>query len=118
MGLFETRSSGGGRMAALLGGIGIGAAIMYALDPQGGRRRRAMARDKAVSLAKETGKAVGARSRDLGNRAKGVAAEVRSVLAGKGTGKGNGGDATARAEGPGPVDRTVPTREFEEDGGL
>ncbi len=115
MGLFETRSSSGGRIVALLGGIGIGAAVMYALDPQGGRRRRALARDKAVSLAKETSKVVGARSRDIGNRAKGVAAEVRSVLAGK----GNGGDELrSRSTAPGPLGRTERASEFEEDGGI
>src|SRR6478672_2686575 len=79
MGVMTTRS-GGSRFAALLGGIGLGAAVMYVLDPQGGRRRRALARDKAVSLANKTSKVVSARSRDLANRAKGVAAEARSIV--------------------------------------
>jgi hypothetical protein len=79
MGVMTTRS-GGGRFAALLGGIGLGAAVMYVLDPQGGRRRRALARDKAVSLANKTSQVVSARSRDLANRAKGVAAEARSIV--------------------------------------
>ena len=79
MGVLTTRS-GGGRFAALLGGIGLGAAVMYVLDPEGGRRRRALARDKAVSFANKTSRVVGARSRDLANRAKGVAAEARSKV--------------------------------------
>jgi hypothetical protein len=88
MGLMTTKS-GGGRFAALLGGIGLGAAVMYVLDPEGGRRRRALARDKAVSLANKTTRVVEAKSRDLANRAKGVAAEARSKM---GDRAGNGGD--------------------------
>ena len=88
MGVMTTRS-GGGRFAALLGGIGLGAAMMYVLDPQGGRRRRALARDKAVSLATKTSKVVSARSRDLANRAKGVAAEARSIVVESGVGAGD-----------------------------
>ena len=105
MGVMTTRS-GGSRFAALLGGIGLGAAVMYVLDPQGGRRRRAFARDKAMSLASKTSKVVSARSRDLANRAKGVAAEARSIVvegggpateqeAGRG---GNGGNGNERRE--------------------
>jgi len=81
MGLFVQKKSGG-RAAALLSGIGIGAGLMYLLDPERGRARRAIARDKALSLASKTGDAVARRSRDIGNRAKGVAAEVRSAFAG------------------------------------
>ena len=86
MGLMTSSRSGGGRIAALLGGIGLGAAVMYVLDPQGGRRRRALARDKAVSLANKTGRVVEATSRDLANRAKGVAADARAKIS-----KPNGG---------------------------
>jgi hypothetical protein len=93
MGLITTRS-GGGRFAALLGGIGLGAAVMYVLDPQGGRRRRALARDKAVAFANEASRVVGARSRDLANRAKGVAAEARSKMADENGGSGNNGEET------------------------
>lgn len=85
MGLFVEKKSGG-RIAALLGGLGIGAALMYLLDPERGRRRRALARDKAVSIANKTGNVVARRSRDIGNRAKGVVAEVRSSFQGKAAG--------------------------------
>ena len=81
MGLFVEKKSGG-KAAALLSGIGIGAGLMYLLDPERGRLRRAMARDKALSLANKTGDAVARTSRDIGNRAKGVAAEVRTAFAG------------------------------------
>ncbi|MEP6800340.1 MAG: hypothetical protein ABJC07_00275, partial [Acidobacteriota bacterium] len=56
------------------------AALMYVLDPERGRRRRALARDRAVSIAGKTGDLVAKRSRDIANRAKGVAAEARSIF--------------------------------------
>ncbi len=96
MGVMKKRSSGG-RFAALLGGIGIGAAAMYVLDPQGGRRRRALARDKAVSFANKTGRVVGARSRDLANRAKGMAARSKMTDA-NGNGNGNRNEAQPEAQ--------------------
>ena len=92
MGVMTTRT-GGSRFAALLGGIGLGAAVMYVLDPQGGRRRRALARDKAVSLAHNTSQVVSARSRDLANRAKGIAAEARSIVVESGDQAGAGQEA-------------------------
>lgn len=65
--------------AMLLGGVGLGAALMYVLDPERGKRRRAVVRDKAVRVTRKTGDSLGARSRDWKNRAKGVAAEVKSL---------------------------------------
>ena len=63
---------------ALLGSVGAGAAmgagLMYLLDPEAGRRRRALARDKAVHSLKTGGKAALRTSRDLGNRTKGLIA--------------------------------------------
>jgi hypothetical protein len=64
----------------LLGGIALGALGMYLLDPEQGNRRRALARDKMVSAAVTTRKAVDAQTRDLANRAEGVVAEVGSAL--------------------------------------
>lgn len=72
--------SGAGGTAAFLGGIGIGAALMYMLDPDRGRRRRAMARDRAVSAANKAGRAFSSTSRDMNNRAKSMAAELRTAL--------------------------------------
>ncbi len=65
---------------ALFSGIGLGALLMYVFDPERGRRRRALARDKAVRLAHKTGGLIGARSSDLNNRARGILAEVKSAL--------------------------------------
>jgi hypothetical protein len=75
---------------------------MYVLDPQGGRRRRALARDKAMSFANKTSRVVGARSRDLANRAKGVAAEARSKMADPAGGNGNTGSESQTDEYPRP----------------
>ncbi|HEV8577796.1 MAG TPA: BON domain-containing protein [Thermoanaerobaculia bacterium] len=61
-------------------GAGLGAGLMYLLDPQGGGRRRALARDKAVHLLKKGGETARKTSRDLGNRTKGRLAEARSSL--------------------------------------
>lgn len=66
-------------LATLVGGLGLGAALMYVLDPERGKRRRALARDKAVHAARKTSDVLDARSRDLRNRAKGVAAEVKTM---------------------------------------
>jgi uncharacterized membrane protein len=66
------------KAVSMLAAAGIGAALMYLIDPQGGRRRRAIARDKAVSAWKKTGGAVGTASSDIGNRAKGVLSEAKS----------------------------------------
>jgi hypothetical protein len=57
-----------------------GAGLMYLLDPDGGRRRRARVRDQLVRAAHRTGDAVDATSRDVSNRARGVVAELRSRL--------------------------------------
>jgi uncharacterized membrane protein len=62
----------------LLGGIGLGAALMYFLDPDRGRRRRGLVRDQVVSAVSKADDAVGATARDLGNRARGLASEARS----------------------------------------
>lgn len=64
----------------LLGGLGLGAGLMYLLDPDGGRRRRALARDKAVHGLKVSGKALRKTSLDVGNRTRGLVAEAGSRL--------------------------------------
>ena len=66
------------RGLTLLGGMGLGAALMYLLDPERGRRRRALARDKAVHLAHRTDDALAETSRDLSHRAQGLAATSRA----------------------------------------
>lgn len=67
----------------LAGGIGLGAALMYILDPDRGRRRRALVRDQLVSAAHRAPDAFGATARDLSNRTRGLAAEVGSMFSGE-----------------------------------
>ncbi|MDQ3686437.1 MAG: BON domain-containing protein [Acidobacteriota bacterium] len=79
---FETRTDGGklNTGLVLLGGIGLGAALMYILDPDRGSRRRALVKDKIASAANKTPEALGATSRDLTNRGRGLAASVKSIF--------------------------------------
>ena len=65
---------------ALLTGLGAGAAIMYLFDPEGGNRRRALIRDKAVKLNRQTRAAFEGGAQDLSNRAKGVVHQLKSSL--------------------------------------
>ena len=53
---------------------------MYLLDPQGGRGRRAVARDKTVSALRQGGEKAVKTSRHLGNKTKGLAAQAGSKL--------------------------------------
>src|SRR5438874_12205809 len=63
-------------------GMGLGAGLMYVFDPQMGRRRRALARDKAVRLAHEAQDTAEVVRRDMTNRARGLASGDLSVLVG------------------------------------
>jgi uncharacterized membrane protein len=63
---------------ALLGAAGLGAAAMYFLDPDRGARRRSLARDRVVHAGHVAGDAWGTASRDIGNRARGLASVARS----------------------------------------
>lgn len=62
----------------LLGAAAAGAISMYLLDPDHGRRRRALMRDRLTSGMTRLDDATSVASRDLRNRARGVAHEVRS----------------------------------------
>lgn len=63
-----------------LASIGIGAALMYFLDPQSGRRRRSSARDQGVHALHEANDALDVASRDLENRIRGAVASFGSTL--------------------------------------
>ncbi len=70
---------------AFAAGAAFGGAVMYALDPQMGRRRRALARDQVVHLGHQAGDlADDARGRgmDLRNRAQGAMVEARGAASG------------------------------------
>jgi hypothetical protein len=61
----------------LLIGAGIGAALTFMADPQSGRRRRALARDKVVRASRKTRDAFDATARDVANRTSGIVAATR-----------------------------------------
>jgi hypothetical protein len=61
-------------------GIGLGAVAMYFFDPERGKRRRALVRDKAIQTSNRLGKTVDAASRDFTHRAGGLAAELQSLF--------------------------------------
>lgn len=65
---------------SLLGGAGLGAGLMYLLDPERGDRRRALARDQVVRLMRVTGDAIEPTARDMANRARGLVAETTSLV--------------------------------------
>ena len=65
---------------ALIGGVGLGAALMYIFDPDRGGRRRALIRDKFEAAGNKATSYAGKMSHDLRNRASGVVAETKSLF--------------------------------------
>ena len=65
---------------SFIAGMAAGAALTFILDPQSGRRRRALVRDQFVRAGHKTRDAADAAAKDLSNRAQGVVAETRSML--------------------------------------
>ena len=53
-------------------GLGLGTGLMYLLDPDRGRRRRALLRDKGAWAARKTGDCLRVTARDLRNRTQGI----------------------------------------------
>lgn len=63
-----------------VGGVGVGAALMYLFDPEKGKRRRALLRDKFVHVTHSTGEKLDVKSRDAANRVQGLVARTKSLL--------------------------------------
>ncbi|HYG99652.1 MAG TPA: hypothetical protein VD837_11015 [Terriglobales bacterium] len=61
----------------MLLGAGVGAGLMFLLDPRGGAYRRSLVRDKFVSLGKQTAWEADKRRRDVMNRMRGEFEEFR-----------------------------------------
>src|SRR5829696_4131126 len=53
-------------------GLGLGTGLMYLLDPDRGRRRRALLRDKGAWAARKTGDCIEVTAHDLRNRTQGI----------------------------------------------
>lgn len=62
-------------------GAGVGAGLMFILDPVRGKHRRSVVRDKAVRAAHRTRDAAGATRRDVANRLSGLAADASALWA-------------------------------------
>lgn len=60
-------------MGNLTVGVGLGMALGFLFDPNLGRRRRALARDKMARATRKTREALDATARDMANRTKGIA---------------------------------------------
>jgi CBS domain-containing protein len=63
---------------SVIGGAGLGAGLMYLLDPDRGKRRRALVRDQAVRSARKTREAAEATARDTQNRTRGMLYSMKS----------------------------------------
>lgn len=69
------------KTVAFFTGLGVGAGAMFILDPDRGKRRRALARDKAVSFANTSKETLEKRARDIRNRATGIVHETKALFA-------------------------------------
>ena len=65
-----------------LGCTGLGAGMMYVLDPKLGRRRRALVRDKAQAYWRRMGKLISQTARDARQRTYGLIAETQTQIRG------------------------------------
>jgi hypothetical protein len=70
------------RTIALLTGAGLGAGLMFFLDPRRGRQRRALIRDKMIRLSHQVQEARDMVVRDARNRLHGLASGDLSVMIG------------------------------------
>ena len=72
------------KLKTLLTSVGLGAGLMYFLDPQHGNRRRAMVRDKANKLVNDLDTSLDKAMEDTRNRARGILSEMIAKLSDEG----------------------------------
>lgn len=94
-----SKGAGVGSVWMLLAGIGVGAGLMYLLDPERGRTRRKLLGDKLVTLTSDLSDAAGNRARDLRDRAKGVVAGAGGAARGLAGSVGLGGADSSSQQG-------------------
>ena len=68
------------KVSTFAAGVTVGAGAVYLLDPELGRRRRALFRDRLGRLERRAQEDVDAAARDLSNRARGAVARLESYL--------------------------------------
>ena len=78
-----TRNDLGSHRFKIFRTIGLGALLMYVFDPQQGRRRRALLRDKMIHYNRKARSGIDATARDIRNRTAGVAIATRKMFSGK-----------------------------------
>src|SRR5688500_4898074 len=72
------------KLKTLLTTIGLGAGVMYFMDPQLGPRRRAMVRDKANKFVNDIDESIEKALEDTRNRTRGTLSEVIAKLSDQG----------------------------------
>jgi gas vesicle protein len=68
------------KLFGVLVSVAVGAAAAYMLDPERGRTRRALARDKAVAVTNRLNDMLEGKSRHWSNIARGYVAEARGLI--------------------------------------
>lgn len=64
----------------IVGGIWLGAGLMYVFDPDRGKRRRAIIRDKATDVLEQAGDAIEKKGNEIRKQAREFVADTRSSL--------------------------------------
>lgn len=72
------------KLKTLLASIGLGAGLMYFLDPQYGNRRRALVRDRVNRLINDMDDSINVAVEDMRNRARGVLSELTAKFSDQG----------------------------------
>lgn len=71
------------KVALIFTGLGLGAGLMYLLDPDRGKRRRALIRDRALHASNVANREVNKKISDLRNRAYGLAKQAEGLFCAK-----------------------------------
>jgi len=67
-------------LLGIIASVGVGAGLAYLFDPDQGRRRRALIRDKTASATESVNEALDGKARHWSNRARGLVAEARHLV--------------------------------------
>jgi uncharacterized membrane protein len=70
------------KFTSWLWGLGLGAGMMYFLDPNQGSRRRSLMQDQITSMKNSADDSIDVAMRDLNNRVRGVRAELAGAVSG------------------------------------
>lgn len=77
---FKGHSSGSAKPLVGALALAAGAGLMYLFDPDRGRRRRSVVRDKMARASRETGQVLEAAAKDFRNRRDGILAKAKSLV--------------------------------------